>query len=426
MLSNGENIVKEKYKIIFRSYYAPILYDYVSWVIEDARKRNIKKLYFLSRDGYLMYLVAERILSYRKIEDISISYLKVSRYSLRSAQYYLLGEKSLDYICINGIDVTLRKILIRAGLSKEQQEAVVETISIIKLEDIDRVLSRSEIKKVKRILSGNTIFWEYLNNNSKTAYENTLGYLRQEGVDNNEEIAIVDSGWVGSIQESIKQLLKINSLQGYYFGLYEIPRGVEEKNYHSYYFGPKATRGLMHDNYADNQRKVHFSNCLFEAIYSSPEGMCLGYKKEDNRYISIDGRENPNKLYMNAAYEVMKEYAEDELGVKGDIDINEDVIVEAMAYPSLEDVNVLEKLQFCDDVIEYEYQSIVRPWAIKDVKKNTVIYRIFNKLFNPKYVENTSGWPEGSIVRCGYKVDYYLKQERLYKKLMYIRKAIKR
>ena len=416
----------EKYKILFRSYYAPILYDYVSWVIEDARKRNIKKLYFLSRDGYLMYLVAERILSYRKIEDISISYLKVSRYSLRSAQYYLLGEKSLDYICINGIDVTLRKILIRAGLSKEQQEAVVETISLIKLEDIDRVLSRSEIKKVKRILSGNTIFWEYLNNNSKTAYENTLGYLTQEGLVTEEKIAIVDSGWVGSIQESIRQLLEISNLQGYYFGLYEIPRGVEENNYHSYYFGPKATRGLMHDNYADNQRKVHFSNCLFEAIYSSPEGMCLGYKKEDNRYISIDGRENPNKLYMNAAYEVMKDYVYCEKNDGKGFELNEELIAETMSYPSLEDVNVLEKLQFCDDVIEYEYQSIVRHWSINDVKKNTVLYRIFNKLFNTKYIENTSGWPEGSIVRCGYKVDYYLKQERLYKKLMYIRKAIKR
>lgn len=416
----------EKYKILFRSYYAPILYDYVSWVIEDARKRNIKKLYFLSRDGYLMYLVAERILSYRKIEDISISYLKVSRYSLRSAQYYLLGEKSLDYICINGIDVTFRKILIRAGLNEKQQEDVIDTISIIKAEDIDNVLSRSEIKYVKRILSNNNKFWEYLNNNSKIAYENTIGYLRQEGVDNNEEIAIVDSGWVGSIQESIKQLLKINSLQGYYFGLYEIPRGVEEKNYHSYYFGPKATRGLMHDNYVDNQRKVHFSNCLFEAIYSSPEGMCLGYKKEDNRYISIDGRENPNKLYMNAAYEVMKDYVYCEKNDGKGFDLNEELIAETMSYPSLEDVKVLENLQFCDDVIEYEYQSIVRPWSINDVKKNTVLYRIFNKLFNPKYVENTSGWPEGSIVRCGYKVDYYLKQERLYKKLMYIRKAIKR
>ena len=373
-----------------------------------------------------MYLVAERILSYRKIEDISISYLKVSRYSLRSAQYYLLGEKSLDYICINGIDVTLRKILIRAGLSKEQQEAVVETISLIKLEDIDRVLSRSEIKKVKRILSGNTIFWEYLNNNSKTAYENTLGYLTQEGLVTEEKIAIVDSGWVGSIQESIRQLLEISNLQGYYFGLYEIPRGVEENNYHSYYFGPKATRGLMHDNYADNQRKVHFSNCLFEAIYSSPEGMCLGYKKEDNRYISIDGRENPNKLYMNAAYEVMKDYVYCEKNDGKGFELNEELIAETMSYPSLEDVNVLEKLQFCDDVIEYEYQSIVRHWSINDVKKNTVLYRIFNKLFNTKYIENTSGWPEGSIVRCGYKVDYYLKQERLYKKLMYIRKAIKR
>lgn len=426
MLSNGKNIVKEKYKIIFRSYYAPVLYNYVSWVIDDARKRNIKKLYFLSRDSYLMYLTAERILSHRKIEDISISYLKVSRYSLRSAQYYLLGEKSLDYICINGIDVTLRKILIRAGLSKEQQEAVVEKISIIKSEDIDRVLSRSEIKKVKRMLSGNTIFWEYLNNNSKTAYENTLGYLRQEGLAIEEKIAIVDSGWVGSIQESIRQLLEINNLQGYYFGLYELPKGVDEKNYHSYYFGPKATRGLMHDNYADNQRKIHFSNCLFEAIYSSPEGMCLGYKKEGNKYISIDGKDNPNKQYMDAAYEVMEQYVEDEIGARKDADLNEDVIVEAMAYPSIEEVNVLEKLQFCDDVIEYEYHSIVRPWSINDVKKNTVLYRIFNKLFNPKYVENTSGWPEGSIVRCGYKVDYYLKQERLYKKLMYIRKAIKR
>ncbi len=416
----------EKYKIIYRSYYAPVLYNYVSWVIEDARKRNIKKLYFLSRDGYLMYHAAESILSYRKIEDISISYLKVSRYSLRSAQYYLLGEKSLDYICINGIDVTFRKILIRAGLNEKQQEDVIDTISIIKAEDIDNVLSRSEIKHVKRILSNNNKFWEHLNNNSKIAYENTIGYLRQEGVDNNEEIAIVDSGWVGSIQESIKQLLKINSLQGYYFGLYEIPRGVEENSYHSYYFGPKSTRGLMHDNYADNQRKVHFSNCLFEAIYSSPEGMCLGYKKEDNRYISIDGRENPNKLYMNAAYEVMKDYVYCEKNDGKGFDLNEELIAETMSYPSLEDVNVLENLQFCDDVIEYEYQSIVRPWSINDVKKNTVLYRIFNKLFNPKYVENTSGWPEGSIVRCGYKVDYYLKQERLYKKLMYIRKAIKR
>lgn len=418
--------MKEKYKTIFRSHYAPILYDYVSWVIEDARKRNIKKLYFLSRDGYLMYHAAESILKHRNIEDINVSYLKVSRYSLRSAEYHILGEKSLDMICINGIDVTLRKILIRAGLNEKQQEAVIDTISYIKEEDIDKVLSRNEIKNVKKILSNNNTFWKYLNNNSKKAYENTIGYLRQEGVADSKEIAIVDSGWVGSIQESIKRLLKLNNLQGYYFGLYEIPKKVIEKDYHSYYFGPKSTRGLQHNNYVDNYRKVHFSNCLFEAIYSSPEGMCLGYKKEDNRYISIDGRENPNKLYMGAAYEVVKDYVYCEKNDGKGIDCNEKLISEAMAYPSLEDVNVLGNLLFCDDVIEYEYQSIVRPWSIKDVKKNTVIYRIFNKLFNPKYVEKTSGWPEGSIVRCGYKVDYYLKQERLYKKLMYIRKAIKR
>lgn len=416
----------EKYKILFRSYYAPILYDYVSWVIEDARKRKINTLYFLSRDGYLMYHAAESILKHRNLEDINVSYLKVSRYSLRSAEYHILGEKSLDMICINGIDVTLRKILIRVGLNEKQQEAVIDTISYIKEEDIDKVLSRNEIKNVKKILSNNNTFWKYLNNNSKKAYENTIGYLRQEGVADSKEIAIVDSGWVGSIQESIKRLLKLNNLQGYYFGLYEIPKKVVEKDYHSYYFGPKSTRGLPHNNYVDNYRKVHFSNCLFEAIYSSPEGMCLGYKKEDNRYISIDGRENPNKLYMDAAYEVVKDYVCFERNDSKGFDFNEKLISEAMAYPSLEDVNVLGNLLFCDDVIEYEYQSIVRPWSIDDVKKNGAIYRIFNKMFNPKYVEKTSGWPEGSIVRCGYRVDYYLKQERMMKRLMYLRKALVR
>lgn len=425
MLSNGKNIEKEKYKILFRSYYAPVLYNYVYWVIEDARKRKIEKLYFLSRDGYLMYHTAENIIRDKSIDDIKVSYLKVSRYSLRSAQFYLLGKKSLDMICINGIDVTFRKILFRAGLGTKEQEAVIESLSYNK-EDVDKVLSRSEINKVKRILSNNNVFWEYLNNNSKTAYENTIGYLRQEGLVTEERIAIVDSGWVGSIQESIKQLLGINDLQGYYFGLYEIPRGVTYKNYHSYYFGPKSTREIYHDNYADNQRKVHFSNCLFEAIYSSPEGMCLGYKKVNERYVSIDAKDNPNKEYMDASYDVMKRYTQDEKDIINCIDMSEDLLVEAMAYPSLDEVNVLEKLLFCDDVIEYEYQSIVRPWSTNDVKKNNALYRIINKIFNPKYVENISGWPEASIVKCGYKVDYYLKQERIMKRLMYLRKALLR
>ena len=45
------------------------------------------------------------------IEDIEYRYLKLSRYSIRSAQYHILGDKSIDYICTGGIDVTFEKIM---------------------------------------------------------------------------------------------------------------------------------------------------------------------------------------------------------------------------------------------------------------------------------------------------------------------------
>ena len=36
---------------------------------------------------------------------------------------------------------------------------------------------------------------------SDAAYETTIGYLRQEGLLGNVRYAIVDSGWVGTIQK---------------------------------------------------------------------------------------------------------------------------------------------------------------------------------------------------------------------------------
>ena len=35
------------------SFGGPILYSYVSWLLEQAQKRGIKRLYFIARDGYV-------------------------------------------------------------------------------------------------------------------------------------------------------------------------------------------------------------------------------------------------------------------------------------------------------------------------------------------------------------------------------------
>ena len=138
------------------------------------------------------------------------------------------------------------------------------------------------------------LLFHYIDSHSKEAYGTAIGYLTQEGLLEPVPYALVDSGWIGTIQQSIEHLLRQKQpdrkLEGYYFGLYEIPEGEERENYHSFYFTP----------WGEIKRKVHFSNSLFEAVFSAPEGMTLSYRTEGEKdkiiYVPVtDSRENLNR-----------------------------------------------------------------------------------------------------------------------------------
>ena len=88
----------------------------------DSAKRK-KRLYFLARDGYQMYLAAQQLCKQYDL-DIECRYLKVSRYAVRVPEYHLLGERCLERICVGGIDVTFEKIMQRAALTDKEAEEI--------------------------------------------------------------------------------------------------------------------------------------------------------------------------------------------------------------------------------------------------------------------------------------------------------------
>ena len=49
---------------IYVTLWAPALVQYVAWVLEEAQKNRQKRLYFLARDAYPMYLVAKKMVEY--------------------------------------------------------------------------------------------------------------------------------------------------------------------------------------------------------------------------------------------------------------------------------------------------------------------------------------------------------------------------
>ena len=404
--------------------FAPVLLEFVRWLLHTAKNQQVQRLYFLSRDGYQMYLVT-KVLSKELSYDIDCRYINVSRYALRVPEYHLIGEKCLDKICIGGIDVTFEKVMKRAGLNEE------EAYHIGKLCGYDtkykEIISYQEVIGLKDMLREKPQFFEYVYRHSKEAYEGVIGYLKQEGMCDEIDFTIVDSGWIGTMQQTLYNLLESTGkkphMQGYYFGLYETPRDAQT-SYGAYYFEPK--NGI--------RRKVYFSNCLFEAVFTSSEGMTLRYRKKGDKYEpEYDSQCNPNKEMVDKHIWLIKEYVEiychsykeyDILsGLSQDnLGLVEQLLKNIMGKPSVDELKAYGDIKFSDDVLEGSLKKVAAELTDSDIKNQRFLNKVLIMLGIKKGIIRESAWIEGSIVRNGKKIKSYLRHARLYKYIIYIKK----
>ncbi len=416
---------KEEQNNLYGTVFMPVMVEFVSWVLEEAQKSKKKRLYFLARDGYQMYLTAQKLCQIRNI-PIDCRYLKVSRYAMRLPEYHLLGEKCLEHICIGGIDVTTRRIMKRAGLDETLAKKFLPN------KDDTRILNYQEVMQLKKELRQNREFLDLVYKASQEAYEPAIGYLRQEGLFEDTNYALVDSGWVGTLQQTIAHLVGKPDLEGYYFGIYETPKGVSAQQYHSYYFGSKW--GL--------RRKVSFSNCLFEAVFTSTEGMTLRYGKKKDTYVPIaDFAENPNKQQIERNCELLEYYMMvyekwinggvgfqkqiAESSYQESIRFTEKLLQKFMGQPTTMEVELYGNLLFSDDVLEGNLKKVAADLTAEEIR----MQRFFNKTLIMLGIKKTeiheSAWIEGSIVKEGHHVQKNLFHAKLYKYFVYLRKLLK-
>lgn len=423
--SRKECIGSDMHTDLYLHVFAPVMITYVEWVLREAAASGKKRLYFLARDGYPMYLAAKEICEKRHME-MDCRYLKLSRYSMRVPSYELMKEACLERICIDGMEVTFSTIMKRAALTEKEERTLARLLGYE--ERLHKSLQRAEILKLKKELYDTPFFFEWTYAHSKEAYENTMGYLKQEGLLEEVPYALVDSGWTGTLQQTLKILLTSKKpaieLEGYYFGLYELPAG-EQIGYHAFYFTPE--HGL--------RRKAHFSNCLFECVFSAPGGMTLGYQKLGEVYVPVEGKENPNKEQMEWNAAVLKTYVRQYL--KAALLPKQPVVCETqsgfvelllsrfMGRPEKFEVDIYGEYLFSDDVLEGGFQEAAKELSEVQIRQQDLFYRIFVKLGVIKGALAESAWMEGSIVRGGRQVKKYLRHVFCYRYFIYIRKTWK-
>lgn len=344
--------------------FGPALGAFLLWLLRDALLSGKERLYFMSRDGYFFWKGAQILCRDHNL-PLDCRYLSCSRYSLRVPGYHWDHGEALDFICRDGLQVTPQILLARAALTEEEIREVLRELELPWAEE--DMIPRRGLSLVREQLAKSQTFLSRMDAHSREALPLLEAYLSQEGLREAAGDALVDSGWMGSVQKTLGRVLKDmgrkTPLEGYYWGLYDIPNGMRRRDYRSFYFSPEG----------DLHRKARFQNCLFEAIFTAPHGMTLEYRdcdgcivpvyaslQEQRKTITLRmGRDLLN--YLEAFSQNLDRRDFFQRGDNRNRKVVERLLDSLMLYPSLKEAESYGAIPFCDDIIGQEERPLAEP-----------------------------------------------------------------
>lgn len=376
----------------------PIMYEYVSWILQQAQINNIETLHFLARDGYLLKQIAEKICK-KKGYHINCKYLYCSRMALRMPTYHFIGDEAYDLLLQGGYHITPFTLMRRLALEPEERQRVYTETGIIHEEC---ALTPKQFQELIQGIRKSKSYRELMYCKSIASYDNIIGYFKQEGLFDNSQIAIVDSGWSGSMQRSLRQLLEnegyTGKVIGFYFGLYNAPKENADGLYETYYF----------DVFSNIKQKVYFDNTLFECMLSAPHGMTVGFSHNGNVFQPIL-KNNINEILSDfiqnqimGALKYTEQFLEQDITYKFEwsksVNKTYKIIKRAVMYPTLEETEAYCNFNFCDDISEDYMNTLVRKDMILQLKNYMLIPKIVTKINKNNNIPiDDVFWPYGVI-----------------------------
>lgn len=258
--------VEDTFAAFAADFVVPAYLPYFIYVLREARRMGIRKLYFLSRDSYIL-LKAAQALS-KEAEGLELHYLFVSRRSLLLP--YLCGKDEYAYLAASDhhtlvrID-TIDKRLRHLGTSREEMR--------IKF-GIEFPYSKvNNIKEQEDFLQKvfHSDFTPLLQQRAQEQLCLLLDYFRHEGLMDGEPSAAVDVGWLGTSRLMINHILRRVGARDLHFFYYGVRRDV---------FPPSAGR---YSTYFQAEELSTETTALLEHYYSaSPYPSTIAYQKREN------------------------------------------------------------------------------------------------------------------------------------------------
>lgn len=120
------HLIDNSYRDLASRFVAPAYLPYVLWILEEAKKQDIQRLYFISRDGYILQQIAETL----PHEGIELRYFFTSRKALQKAfECEEDHQLTLSYFQQEGLMDDLRSAMVDVGWLGTSRKMINELLA---------------------------------------------------------------------------------------------------------------------------------------------------------------------------------------------------------------------------------------------------------------------------------------------------------
>lgn len=284
----GENIPQSPLYSDGYNFLGPLVGIFVQKIAEHCLKNNITKVFFLSREGWTFKRYWEKVMPtlYPAKGLPEIEYLYVSRMALAGAScgYQGLTKTNADIAFLPPGNRDFRDLCRIFSLTPERFIPLLHNYGLTAetcLSHIHDGYDPDNKKRFEEVLE-DPLFQEEVKKQTLTANKAMQKYFQDAGLFDHERVAIVDIGWLGTIQrflyEAIAHRQDCPKCFGYLFGATRgIPYPVSENN---------SMEGVMYDRdrFDLAGSTIFYARDIFEEACRAPYPTLNGYKLTDEGY----------------------------------------------------------------------------------------------------------------------------------------------
>ena len=263
--------MKKYYKFGY-SRFGPFLYGFVRWLKNELVKKGYDKVFFFSRDGYMMKKAFELI----NDTGIQAEYAYFSRKSLRAPLLHSCTdfEDSLKYLSWERY-ISFGKLLEYYGFDKAESSDIAARGGF-ELGDciaFDSIMSNAAARRIYEENRDTIISRSLEQDRLLTEYTRQLGMRGR--------FAIVDIGWHGNMQYYLEQFALTHGLgvqfEGFYIGIDPVKK-----------LGTTVNGYLFDSSDMRNRKRLLCFFGGYEKLLQSFEGSASGYAgAEDGRIVPV-------------------------------------------------------------------------------------------------------------------------------------------